>query len=53
MHFCLLVGYGAGGVNPYLVYETMAEMIDDGRISVRRYCSYVKMVHEVSRAGRQ
>ena len=27
MHFCLLVGYGAGAVNPYLAFATMAEMI--------------------------
>ncbi len=32
MHFCLLLGYGAGAVNPYLVYETLSDMIDDGRI---------------------
>ena len=32
MHFCLLVGYGAGAVNPYLAYATMAGMIRDGRL---------------------
>ncbi|MGH7841605.1 MAG: glutamate synthase large subunit [Candidatus Binataceae bacterium] len=32
MHFCLLVGYGAGAVNPYLAYATMAGMIDDGQL---------------------
>ena len=32
MHFCLLVGYGAGAVNPYLVYATMAGMIRDGQL---------------------
>ncbi|MEE9261999.1 MAG: glutamate synthase central domain-containing protein, partial [Dehalococcoidia bacterium] len=26
MHFALLVGYGAGAVNPYLAYETLADM---------------------------
>jgi glutamate synthase (NADPH) large chain len=29
-HFCLLVGYGAGAINPYLAYATMAGMIDEG-----------------------
>jgi glutamate synthase domain-containing protein 2/glutamate synthase domain-containing protein 3 len=29
-HFCLLTGYGAGAVNPYLAYETILEMIADG-----------------------
>ena len=27
-HFCLLFGYGAGAVNPYMVYETLKDMID-------------------------
>ena len=30
MHFALLLGYGAGAVNPYLAYETLAAMITDG-----------------------
>ena len=33
MHFCLLVGYGAGAINPYLAYATMAGMIHDGRLT--------------------
>ena len=32
MHFCLLVGYGAGAINPYLAFATMAGMIHDGQI---------------------
>ncbi len=27
MHFALLVGYGAGAVNPYLAFETLVDMI--------------------------
>ncbi|MHB8619021.1 MAG: glutamate synthase-related protein, partial [Chloroflexota bacterium] len=27
MHFALLVGYGAGAINPYLAYETVAELV--------------------------
>jgi glutamate synthase domain-containing protein 2/glutamate synthase domain-containing protein 1/glutamate synthase domain-containing protein 3 len=30
MHFDLLIGYGAGAVNPYLAYETLAALIADG-----------------------
>jgi len=26
-HFCLLIGYGAGAVNPYLAFETLRDMI--------------------------
>ncbi|PYV87422.1 MAG: glutamate synthase large subunit, partial [Acidobacteria bacterium] len=27
MHFALLIGYGAGAVNPYLAFETLSEMV--------------------------
>ncbi|HTW93620.1 MAG TPA: glutamate synthase large subunit, partial [Tepidisphaeraceae bacterium] len=29
-HFCLLIGYGAGAINPYLAFETIADMHKDG-----------------------
>ncbi len=29
-HFCLLVGYGAGAINPYLAFETLADLDRDG-----------------------
>jgi glutamate synthase (NADPH/NADH) large chain len=29
-HFCLLVGYGAGAVNPYLAFETIENMVAGG-----------------------
>jgi glutamate synthase domain-containing protein 2/glutamate synthase domain-containing protein 1/glutamate synthase domain-containing protein 3 len=32
MHFCLLMGYGAGAINPYLAYATMIAMIRDGEL---------------------
>ncbi len=32
MHFCLLMGYGAGAITPYLAYATMMGMIRDGRL---------------------
>ena len=32
MHFALLIGYGAGAVNPYLAYETLAAMVQGGWI---------------------
>ena len=31
-HFALLSGYGAGACNPYLAYETVAEMVREGVI---------------------
>ncbi len=32
-HFCTLVGYGADAVNPYLAYEAIWKMRDDGDIA--------------------
>ncbi|MGH7813938.1 MAG: glutamate synthase large subunit [Candidatus Binataceae bacterium] len=32
MHFCLLAGYGAGAVNPYLAFATLAGMIRGGSL---------------------
>ena len=32
-HHCCLIGYGAGAVNPYLVFETLEEMITGGDLS--------------------
>jgi glutamate synthase (NADPH/NADH) large chain len=31
-HFSLLIGYGAGAVNPYLACETVIDMVEDGRL---------------------
>ncbi len=28
MHFCLLTGYGAGAVNPYVAFETIANLLE-------------------------
>ncbi len=30
MHFCLLTGYGAGAVNPYLVFDTIDDLANRG-----------------------
>ncbi len=32
MHFALLVGYGAGAVNPYLASETLIDMVRTGQL---------------------
>ena len=29
-HFCLLIGYGAGAINPYVAFETIADMQREG-----------------------
>jgi glutamate synthase domain-containing protein 2 len=30
MHFCLLLGYGASAINPYLAYETLHDQVHSG-----------------------
>ncbi len=32
-HFALLVGYGAAAINPYLVFETLQGMVNDGMLA--------------------
>src|SRR5262249_18551583 len=32
-HFALLLGYGCGAINPYLAYETLADMIAENRLT--------------------
>jgi glutamate synthase (NADPH) large chain len=32
-HFALLIGYGAGAVNPYLAFETLEDMIGQGQLT--------------------
>ena len=31
-HFATLIGYGASAINPYLLLETLDEMVAEGRI---------------------
>lgn len=35
MHFCLLCGYGANAVNPYLALESLAKLQEDGDLPKR------------------
>jgi len=44
-HFCALIGYGAGAVNPYMVFETLDELVTrdelngvTGETAVANYC---------------
>jgi glutamate synthase domain-containing protein 2/glutamate synthase domain-containing protein 1/glutamate synthase domain-containing protein 3 len=41
-HFCLLLGYGAQAINPYLVYECLNDMIHQGLLSNISYHDAVK-----------
>ena len=51
MHFALLIGYGAGAINPYLAFETMADMVRQnlfsGEVTVEKACkNYVKSINK-------
>ncbi len=60
-HFALLLGYGAGTINPYLAFETLDDMIQQGMIrpevdhaeAVRRYRKAIKkgVVKVMSKMG--
>jgi glutamate synthase (ferredoxin) len=41
-HFCLLIGYGAQAINPYLVYECLNDMIHQGLLQDISYHDAVK-----------
>ena len=41
-HFCLLLGYGAQAINPYLVYECLNDMIHEGLLPGITYHDAVK-----------
>ena len=47
-HYALLIGYGCGAINPYLAFETIADMIHEGllvNIEYKTACkNYVKAV---------
>jgi glutamate synthase (NADPH/NADH) large chain len=49
-HHCLLVGFGADAINPYLVFETLWDLARDGTINARKYSdekmaqNYIKAV---------
>ena len=36
-HFSLLIGYGASAINPYLAFDAVAGLIDDGTLSGQTY----------------
>ncbi len=33
-HFALLIGYGAGAINPYLAFETIDDMLEQGQLTM-------------------
>src|SRR5262249_15981651 len=47
-HFALLIGYGAGAINPYLAFETLEDMVQQGHItkadSKKAIYNYIKAI---------
>ncbi len=43
-HHCLLVGYGADAINPYLAFESLWQALDDGLIDKSKFTSHAKVV---------
>jgi glutamate synthase (ferredoxin) len=47
-HFCLLLGYGVQAINPYMAYETLQDMINEGLLPELSYekavYGYIKAV---------
>ncbi len=41
-HFALLIGYGAGAINPYLAFETLDDMIRQGNLTGTTHDKAVK-----------
>ncbi|QHI69369.1 glutamate synthase large subunit [Tichowtungia aerotolerans] len=48
-HFCLLFGYGAGAINPYMAYETFDSMIQEGLLdgdSATANSNFIKAINK-------
>ncbi len=41
-HFCLLIGYGVQAVNPYMAFESLADMLAEGQLTDIGYQDAVK-----------
>ena len=49
-HMCVLIGYGASAVNPYLAFETLNELVRDGFVEGvdgdQAVCNYIKALNK-------
>jgi glutamate synthase (NADPH/NADH) large chain len=48
-HFALLIGYGAGAVNPYLAFESLHDMIREGILAIEPNYAEDKYVKAISK----
>ncbi|QDI90008.1 glutamate synthase large subunit [Salicibibacter halophilus] len=50
-HHCLLLGYGAEAINPYLVYQTLGESTENGELLEYSYIETVKRYIKTATKG--
>lgn len=50
-HFCLLLGYGLQAVNPYLVFESLDDLIKQGLLETKSYDKAVKKYIKAATKG--
>ena len=50
-HFALLIGYGAGAINPYLAFETFDDMLRDGLLPKVDHKTCVKNYNKAVKKG--
>ncbi len=49
-HHCLLIGYGADAINPYLAFESLWQMARDGRLDTDKLNDDAKIVQAYRKA---
>ena len=52
-HFCLLIGYGVQAVNPYMAFESLADMIAEGQTDRYRVQRCGQGIHQISHQRRR
>jgi len=50
-HFATLIGYGVNAINPYLVYESIEQLICDGELEKNKHNSYLSNYHKAVNKG--
>ncbi len=50
-HFATLIGYGVNAVNPYLVYETIGQLVENGELEQLHFNKYVANYHKAVKKG--
>ncbi|MCP5062453.1 MAG: glutamate synthase large subunit [Ignavibacteriae bacterium] len=50
-HFATLIGYGVNAVNPYMVYETIGQLVNNGELEKLKFNKYVANYHKAVNKG--